>query len=66
MEHEMQKMTLEEPERHELKRMKFDAFKVCDELTSRNDAAPLDLGSPRPLYQNQNYFSITRRIWKCL
>ena len=31
---------LEELERHELERMKFNAFKVCDELTSRMDGAP--------------------------
>ena len=34
-------MTFEEPERHELERMKFNAFKVCDELTSKVDGAPM-------------------------
>ena len=40
MEHEMQKMTSEKPELHELERMKFNAFKVCDEVTSTIDNAP--------------------------
>ena len=41
MEHEMLKITFEELERHELERMKFNAFKVFDELTSRLDGAPM-------------------------
>ena len=41
MELEMHKMTFEELEHHWLKRMKFNTFKVCDELTSRIDGVPM-------------------------
>ena len=41
MELEMQKMTFEELEPHELERMKLNAFQVCSELTSRTDGAPI-------------------------
>ena len=34
-------MTLEELERNKLERMKFNAFKVYNELTSRIDDAPM-------------------------
>ena len=37
----MQKMTFEELQRPELKRMKFNALKVCNELTSRMDGIPM-------------------------
>ena len=37
MEHEM---AFEEHECHKLELMKFNAFKVCNELTSRMDVAP--------------------------
>ena len=33
-------MMFEELERHELERVKFSAFKVCDEFTSRIDGVP--------------------------
>ena len=37
----MQKMTFRELERHELEQMKFNAFKVYDELTSRINSAAM-------------------------
>ena len=39
MEHEMQKITFEDLENHELEQIKFIAFKLCNELASRIDAA---------------------------
>ena len=41
MEHEKQKMTFENLESLELEPMKFNAFKVCSELTSRMDGVPM-------------------------
>ena len=37
----MQKIRFGELQRHGLERMKFSAFKVCHERTSRIDAAPM-------------------------
>jgi hypothetical protein len=36
----VEQMTLAEIEDYELKRMGYNAFKVCDDLTCRIDAAP--------------------------
>lgn len=41
IETEKKKITFEVLQRHELERMKCFAFKVCDELTSRMDGAPM-------------------------
>ena len=41
---DVQKMPYAELESHELDRMKFNAFKVCDELTMRIDGAPAPNG----------------------
>ena len=41
---DLQKMSYAELESHELDRMKFNAFKVCDELNMRIDGAPAPNG----------------------
>ena len=60
----MQKMTFEELERHELEKMKLNAFKACSELTSRiNSARMLDrfmkskifLPQSELLFKNEEY-----------
>ena len=63
----MQKMTFEELERHELEKMKLNAFKACSELTSRiNSARMLDrfmkskisLPQSELLFKNEEYLEI--------
>ena len=60
----MQKITFGELQRHGLERMKFSAFKVCHDRTSRIDAAPMLNGFMRSqtflliwqsLFNNEEY-----------